>query len=122
VWRVDAPHRTDGRFEAAHEGLPLTPLVRRHEEMAVLLLARREAREGEGRVVLLGGEPGIGTSLTQVLREQLGGIAAQSLRASAAMVVLLFLTDVRALSLCHFRHGLRRRPMRHGMVPESLPM
>jgi tetratricopeptide (TPR) repeat protein len=74
VWRVEAVHRTEGRFEAAHTGGALTPLVGREEEVALLLRAWRQAREGEGRVVLISGEPGIGKSrLTQVLREQIAG-------------------------------------------------
>jgi len=74
VWRVDALSRTEGRFEAARKGVPLTPLVGRQEEVALLLRAWHDAREGEGRVVLVGGVPGIGKSrLTQVLLEQLAG-------------------------------------------------
>jgi class 3 adenylate cyclase/tetratricopeptide (TPR) repeat protein len=74
VWRVEAVHRTEGRFEAARTGAALTPLVGREEEVALLLRAWRQAREGEGRVVLISGEPGIGKSrLTQVLREQIAG-------------------------------------------------
>jgi class 3 adenylate cyclase/predicted ATPase len=74
VWRVDAVRRTQGRFEAAHAAVPLTPLVGREEEVALLLRAWRQAREGEGRVVLIGGEPGIGKSrLVQVLHERIAG-------------------------------------------------
>ena len=74
VWRVNGLHRTEGRFEAAHEGLPLTPFVGREEETALLVRAWHQARDGEGRVVLIGGEPGIGKSrLIQVLRDELGG-------------------------------------------------
>ena len=34
AWRVDALRRTEGRFEAARKGLPLTPLVGREEDVA----------------------------------------------------------------------------------------
>jgi class 3 adenylate cyclase len=72
AWRVDALRRTEGRFGAAHQGLALTPLVGREEEVSLLLRAWRQARDGEGRVVVVGGEPGIGKSrLIQVLREQI---------------------------------------------------
>ena len=71
AWRVEGVHRTEGRFEAAHGGVALTPLVGREEEVALLLRRWQQARDGEGQVVLIGGEPGIGKSrLTQVLREQ----------------------------------------------------
>ena len=74
TWRVDALRRTEGRFEAARKGTPLTPLVGRREEVALLLRAWQDAREGEGRVVLIGGVPGIGKSrLTEVLLKQLAG-------------------------------------------------
>ncbi len=74
VWRVEAIRRTQGRFEAAHAAVPLTPLVGREEEVALLLRAWRQARDGEGRVVLIGGEPGIGKSrLVQGLRERIAG-------------------------------------------------
>ena len=65
-------HRHEGRFEAAHDGVALTPLVGREEEVALLLRRWRQACDGEGQVVLVGGEPGIGKSrLTQVLGEQI---------------------------------------------------
>jgi class 3 adenylate cyclase/tetratricopeptide (TPR) repeat protein len=72
AWRAHAVHRPEGRFEAAHAGDALTPLVGRQEEVALLLRRWRQACNGEGQVVLISGEPGIGKSrLTQVLREQL---------------------------------------------------
>jgi class 3 adenylate cyclase/predicted ATPase len=74
AWRADAMHRPQGRFEAAHEGVPLTPLVGRQKELALLLRRWQQARDGEGQVVLVGGEPGIGKSrLLSVLRQKLAG-------------------------------------------------
>jgi DNA-binding NtrC family response regulator len=74
AWRVEAVRRTEGRFDAAHGGVALTPLVGREEEVALLLRRWQQARDGEGQVVLVSGEPGIGKSrLTQVLREQIAG-------------------------------------------------
>ena len=74
AWRVQGVHRGEGRFDAAHSGLALTALVGRDEEVAMLLRRWAWARGGEGQVVLLSGEPGIGKSrLTQVLREQIKG-------------------------------------------------
>ena len=70
VYRVREPTGAS-RFEAtATRGL--TPLVGREDEVRVLLSRWRQAKDGEGQVVLLSGEPGIGKSrLIQSLREQL---------------------------------------------------
>ena len=74
VWRVDAVHRTKGRFEAAHGTTNLPPLVGRDEEIALLLRRWEQACGGEGQVVLVGGEPGIGKSrLTQEFRDRIVG-------------------------------------------------
>jgi class 3 adenylate cyclase len=63
----------ESRFEARH-GPGLTPLVGRDEELAMLLRRWQQAKSGEGCVVLLSGEPGIGKSrLAQTLFERLSG-------------------------------------------------
>jgi predicted ATPase/class 3 adenylate cyclase len=59
-WQVIA-ERATSRFEALH-GARLTPLVGREEEINLLLQRWEQARDGEGQVVLLSGEPGIGKS------------------------------------------------------------
>ena len=72
AWRVDATRRTSGRFTAAHGGLELAPLVGRGEESGLLARRWQQARGGEGQVVLIGGQAGIGKSrLTQELRERI---------------------------------------------------
>ena len=59
------------RFEALRSGE--TPLVGREEEVELLLRRWEQAKSGEGRVVLISGEPGIGKSrLTAALSEQIG--------------------------------------------------
>jgi class 3 adenylate cyclase len=71
AWRVQAVLGKD-RFDAAHGGAALTALVGRTEEVALLVRHWNVARSGEGQVVMLSGEPGIGKSrLTQALRERI---------------------------------------------------
>ena len=60
-WRVTAERVAEGRFEAVR-GARLPPLVGREEEIDLLLRGWQQARDGEGQVVLLSGEPGIGKS------------------------------------------------------------
>jgi class 3 adenylate cyclase/predicted ATPase len=71
AWTALRASSVASRFEAQHE-TNLTPLVGRTEELELLLRRWRQAVDGEGRVVLLSGEPGIGKSrLTVSLEEQL---------------------------------------------------
>jgi predicted ATPase/class 3 adenylate cyclase len=61
----------EGRFEALHAS-GLTDLVGREEELELLLRRWSKAKTGEGQVVLLSGEPGIGKSrLTAAVVERL---------------------------------------------------
>ena len=63
----------ESRFEALH-GTGLTDLVGREEETELLLRRWSKAKTGEGQVVLLSGEAGIGKSrLTAALLERLAG-------------------------------------------------
>ena len=72
AWRVHAVRRAVGRFEATHGGEALTPMVGRKEEISRLWHGWRQACRGNGQVVLVRGEPGIGKSrLTRAFREQL---------------------------------------------------
>ena len=71
VWQVTGASAVDSRFEALH-GTNLTPLVGREPEIALLLERWERAKEGDGQVVLLSGEPGIGKSrIVQELRGRL---------------------------------------------------
>jgi ABC-type transport system involved in cytochrome c biogenesis ATPase subunit len=73
AWQVVAESAVESRFEAQHE-IGLTPLIGREEELELLRRRWRQVEEGEGRVVLLVGEAGIGKSrLTRALLEGLAG-------------------------------------------------
>jgi len=70
---VLAESAVESRFEAQHE-IGLTPLIGREEELELLRRRWRQAEEGEGRILLLVGEAGIGKSrLTRALLEGLAG-------------------------------------------------
>jgi class 3 adenylate cyclase len=72
AWRVEGEGLAEGRFEALH-GEHLTPLVGREHELGILFERWAWAKDGEGQVVLLSGEPGIGKSrVIRALRERLG--------------------------------------------------
>jgi class 3 adenylate cyclase len=61
AWLVRGEIAGVSRFEARRSGA-LSPLVGRQEEIELLLRRWDQAKRGEGRVVLLSGEPGIGKS------------------------------------------------------------
>ena len=61
AWQVRGETAGVSRFEARRAGA-LSPLVGRQEETELLLRRWGQAKLGEGRVVLLSGEPGIGKS------------------------------------------------------------
>src|SRR5262245_41413771 len=70
VYRVLREAEAQSRFEATVR-TGLTPLVGREEELGLLHRRWDQAQAGEGQVVLLSGEPGIGKSrLVQTLKEQ----------------------------------------------------
>src|SRR6516164_4231624 len=73
AWTALRPSSVESRFEAFHAS-GLTELVGREEELELLLRRWSKAKTGEGQVVLLSGEPGIGKSrLTAALLERLTG-------------------------------------------------
>jgi predicted ATPase/class 3 adenylate cyclase len=61
AWEVLHPGVVHSRFDALRS-TTLTPLVGRDEEIELILRRWHQAKEGDGRVVLLSGEPGIGKS------------------------------------------------------------
>jgi class 3 adenylate cyclase/tetratricopeptide (TPR) repeat protein len=71
AWAALRPSSVESRFEALHAS-GLTELVGREEELELLLRRWSKAKTGQGQVVLLSGEPGIGKSrLTAALMERL---------------------------------------------------
>jgi class 3 adenylate cyclase/predicted ATPase len=71
AWAALRPSSVESRFEGLH-GSALTELVGREEELELLLQRWSKAKTGEGQVVLLSGEAGIGKSrLTAALLERL---------------------------------------------------
>ncbi|HTZ66401.1 MAG TPA: adenylate/guanylate cyclase domain-containing protein, partial [Roseiarcus sp.] len=73
AFAVHGEGRADGRFEALH-GQRLTPLIGREHELAMLLERWNWAKDGDGHVVMIAGEAGIGKSrLMHALREKLIG-------------------------------------------------
>ena len=70
VFRPIAAAGHESRFEARATG-GLTPLVGRDHEIGLILDRWAQARDGEGQVVLLSGEPGIGKSrIGAVIRDR----------------------------------------------------
>ncbi|MEJ2015499.1 MAG: adenylate/guanylate cyclase domain-containing protein [Limibacillus sp.] len=61
VWKVQSSRRTYSRFEMQH-GEVLIPFVGRTQEIDLLIDRWEHASRGEGQVVLLSGEAGIGKS------------------------------------------------------------
>jgi len=69
AWQVLRPSAVASRFEALR-GSSLTPLIGRDEEIDLLLRRWARAKAGDGQVLLISGEPGIGKSrITAALEE-----------------------------------------------------
>ncbi len=73
VWAALRPASVESRFEALHAS-GLTDIVGREKELELLLRRWSKAKSGEGQVVLMSGEAGIGKSrLIAALLERLAG-------------------------------------------------
>jgi class 3 adenylate cyclase/tetratricopeptide (TPR) repeat protein len=79
AWQALGASAADSRFEALRART--TPLVNRVEEIDLLLRRWERAKGGEGSVVLISGEPGIGKSrIAETIIEQLSGESHTRLR------------------------------------------
>ena len=80
AWKVLRPSAIESRFDALHVGVS-TPLVGREEEADLLLRRWAKAKAGDGQVVLISGEAGIGKSrLTGEILGRLGDVPHTHLR------------------------------------------
>jgi AAA ATPase domain/Adenylate and Guanylate cyclase catalytic domain len=71
AYEVVRPSMVESRFEALRTAT--TPLVGREEEVDLLLRRWEQAKRGDGCVVLISGEPGIGKSrIAEAIQERLG--------------------------------------------------
>src|SRR6185503_12893645 len=72
AWQVLGASAIESRFEAMRTAM--MPLVGRDEETDLLLRRWEQAKSGDGQVVLISGEPGIGKSrIAQAVVERLSG-------------------------------------------------
>src|SRR5438445_2539133 len=73
AWAVEGVSASESRFEAVHVA-GLTDLIGRDDEIKFLVERQRRAWKGEGQVVLISGEPGIGKSrLVAALAARIAG-------------------------------------------------
>src|SRR5712692_3519339 len=73
AWAVEGASDSESRFEAVRMA-GLTDLIGREDEIDFLLERQRLAWKGEGQIVLISGEPGIGKSrLAAALAERIAG-------------------------------------------------
>src|SRR2546425_9331232 len=73
AWAVEGVSDSESRFEAVRAA-GLTDLIGRKDELDFLLERQRLAWKGEGQIVLISGEPGIGKSrLAVALAERIAG-------------------------------------------------
>jgi len=80
AWAALRPSSVESRFEALRTAT--TPLVGREEELDLLLRRWEQAKRGDGCVVLISGEPGIGKS--RLAETMVGGLPASRTPACAS--------------------------------------
>jgi predicted ATPase/class 3 adenylate cyclase len=71
IWRVARAREMGSRFDAVH-GKVLAPFIGRDHEIGLMMDRWAHTKDGEGQVVMLSGEAGIGKSrMTEILRERI---------------------------------------------------
>ncbi len=104
VWQVLRPSIVASRFEALR-GATLTGFVNREEEIEVLLRLWARAKAGNGQVVLISGEAGIGKSrIAAALGERLAGEAVTR----PALFLLAVPSEQRAIPVCRISDASSR--------------
>lgn len=84
LYRIIQPSGVRGRLEAAAVR-GLTPFVGREDELRLLMSRWKQVLDGEGQVVLIIGEAGIGKSrLVERFQEEIAGTPHTSIKAAAA--------------------------------------
>ena len=112
-YHVSGERDVSSRFEAATES-GMTNIVGREQEIGLLTDRWRRARQGEGQVVLLTGEPGIGKSRvlnTLLERLAIGGAQAWRFQCSPFRTASAFYP--------HIEHLIRTLNFTRGEPPES---
>jgi AAA ATPase domain len=113
VWRVVSERPAATRFEATH-GVAPSVLVGRDQEVALLLDRWELAKAGDGQVVLLSGEAGIGKSrIGQALCERIATVRHRAIRYqcspfhtnSALQPVIAYLEHVCGITRDHSPHA-----------------
>jgi class 3 adenylate cyclase len=85
AWQVLGAGAAESRFEALRR--TTTALVGRDEEVDLLMRQWEQAKQGEGRVALISGEPGIGKSrIAQTVAERIGVDATRAYATSARRI------------------------------------
>ena len=88
AWAVDGVSASESRFEAIHAA-GLTNLIGREDELDFLLERQRLAWKGEGQIVLISGEPGIGKSrLVAALEERIAESRTHSCNTNVHLTIL----------------------------------
>ena len=87
AWAALRPSSVESRFEALRTAT--TPLVGRDEEIEMLMRRWTQAKAGDGCVVLISGEPGIGKSrIAEAMQERLGAEPHTRVCASSARLII----------------------------------